>query len=78
MDQPIEEGFDIKRSEKAIIKYLQSQNSTDSSIPQNSQIQDPYSIFQILLQQQEPCDFQNSMEYMIQSEISYTQSIDRL
>jgi len=43
----IEEGFDIKRTEKAILEYLQSQNSTDSSIPKNSQIQNPYSIFQV-------------------------------
>ena len=59
-DQPIEEEFDIKRSEKAILEYLQSRNSTDSSIPQKSQIQDPYSIFQVSPQQEEPCDFENS------------------
>jgi len=46
-NQPIEEEFDIKRSEKVILEYLQSPNSTDSSIPQNLQIHDPYSIFQV-------------------------------
>jgi len=59
-DQPIEERFDIKRSEKAILEYLQSRNSIDSSIVQNSQILDHYSIFQVPPQQEEPCDSENS------------------
>ena len=50
-NQPIEEEYDIERSRKAILEYLQSRNSTNSIIPQNSQIQDPYSIFQVPQQQ---------------------------
>jgi len=70
-DQSINEESDIERSRKAILEYLESQNSIDSSIPQNSQIQDPYSIFSSPITTRR-------MKYMIQSKNSYNHSIDRL
>ena len=69
--QPIEEESDIEWSRKVIFEYMESQNSIDSSIPQNSQIQDPYSFFQVPPRQEEPCDFENSTEYMIQDQNSF-------
>jgi len=51
---------------------------TDSIIPKNFQIQDPYSIFQVLPQQEESSDFDKSMKYMFQGQNSFTQSINRL
>ena len=56
----------------------QVQNLTDLIIPQNFQIQNPYSIFQFPPQQEEPSDFEKSMEYMIQSQNSFTQSTYKL
>ena len=50
----------------------------DSIIPQNFQIQDPNSIFQVPPQQEEPSDLKKSMEYMNQNETSFIQSINRL
>jgi len=50
----------------------------DLILSNNSQIQDPYSIFQVPPQQEEPVDFEESMESMIQSEDFFTQSIDMI
>ena len=40
-------------------------NLTDSHSHQNFQIKDPYSIFQVLQQQEEPTDLEKSMKFMI-------------
>jgi len=50
----------------------------DSILPNNSQIKDPYSNFQVPPQQEELVDFEESMESMIQSEDSFTQSINMI
>jgi len=44
----------------------------------NSQVQDPYSIFQVSPQQEEPIDLEKSIEYIIQSQNSLNQSINML
>ena len=49
----------------------------DSQFPQDSQIQDSYSMFQVP-QQEEPMDSERSMENLIQSENKFFQSIIRL
>ena len=52
---------------------------TDSILPNNSQIQDPYSNFQVQPQQEEPVDFEKNMEFMIQSQNNCVQTqMDRL
>ena len=56
---------------------MQSQNPTHLSILQNSQIQDPYSIFQVP-QQEEPTDLEMSIKNLILSGNNFTQSINRL
>ena len=50
----------------------------DSIFLQNFQIWDPYSIFQVPPQQEEPVDLEMSMKNLIQSGIDFTQSINRL
>ena len=49
----------------------------DSQFPQDLQIQDPYSIFQVP-QQEEPMDLDKSMENMIQFENDFLQFINKL
>ena len=51
----------------------------DSQFPQNFQDQDSYLLFQVPTQQnEEPTDLEKSVEAMIQSQIDFTQSINRL
>jgi len=50
----------------------------DSKFSQNFQIQDPYSIFQVPQQQEEPIDSERSMKNLIQFENNFLQSINRL
>ena len=44
----------------------------------NSQVQDPYSIFQVPPQQEKLIDLEKSMEYLIQSQNFLNQSINML
>jgi len=46
----------------------QFQDMMDSQSHQNFQIQDPYSMFQVAQQEEEPTDLGKSMEPMIQSQ----------
>ena len=48
------------------------------NLAKNLQAQDPYSIFQVPSQQQEPIDLEKSKEYLIQSQNSLNQSIKML
>ena len=41
-------------------------------------MQDPYSMFQVPQQEEEPIDLDRSMKNLIQSENNFFQSIDRL
>jgi len=50
----------------------------DSQFPQDSQIQDHYSMFQVSQQEKEHMDSVRSMENLIQSENNFFQSINRL
>ena len=50
----------------------------DSILPNNFQIQDSYSNFLVQSQQEEPVDFENSMESMIPSEDPFSHSIDMI
>jgi len=56
---------------KSIEAMIESQ---DSQFPQDFQIQDPYSIFQVSQQEEELTDLEKSMECMIQSQKDYIQS----
>ena len=49
----------------------QIQNLEDSNSYKNFQIQDPYSIFQVPLQQEEPIGLEKSMKNLIQSENNF-------
>jgi len=49
----------------------------NSQFPQDSQIQNPYSIFQVSQQEEELMDSDRSMENLIQSENNLFQSINR-
>ena len=46
---------------------MTSTNHSGLNSPNNSQIQDPYSNFQVQPQQEEPVDLENNIEFMIQS-----------
>jgi len=50
----------------------------NSQFQQVSLIQDPYSMFQVSQQEEEPMDSNRSMENLIQSENKFCQSINRL
>ena len=50
----------------------------DARAHRNFQIQDSYSTFQVLPQQEEPMDIGESMKNLIQTENYFTQSINRL
>ena len=50
----------------------------DSQFPQDFQIYDPYSIFQVPQQEEEPMDLDRSMENLIQSENDFFESVNRL
>ena len=52
----------------------QKSKMIDSQFPQDSQIQDPYSIFQVSQQEEEPMDLYRSMKTLIQSENYFSQS----
>jgi len=49
-----------------------------SQLSQNFQIQDPYSIFQVPQQQEEPMDLDRRMKNLIQFENDFFQSVNRL
>ena len=53
------------------------EHKLDSQFPQNSQIQDPYSMFQVP-QQEELMDSDRSMKNLIQSENDFNQSVNRI
>ena len=70
--------MDLEKSFEAFLESTrQFEISTDSSIPQNSQIKDPYSIFQVP-QQKEPTDLEISMKNLIRSGNDFTHSINKL
>jgi len=50
----------------------------DSQFPQDSQIQDPYYMFQVPQQEEESMNSDRSMKNLIQSENNFFQSINRL
>ena len=78
-DQPIEEKLDLEKSFEAFLESTRKfEISTDSSILQNFQIQDPYSMFQVPQQEKEPTELGMSMKNQIQFENDYTQSMNRL
>ena len=70
-DQPIKENFSLGKSLEAFLQSTrQVQIQLNSILPNNSQIQDLYSNFQVPPQQEEHVDFEESMKSMIQSDIS--------
>jgi len=78
-EQSIEEKSKLTKSLEALLEsQRQFQNMTDLILSQNFQIKDPYSIFQVPPQQEKPIDLEKSMKNLIQSQIDFTQSIDRL
>ena len=68
----------MKSIEAMIESQEQKLKMMDSQFPQNSQIQDPYSMFQVSQQKEELMDSDRSMENLIQSENNLNQSINRL
>jgi len=50
----------------------------NSQFPQDFQIQDPYSIFQVPQKEEEPMDLNRSMKNLIQFENNFFQSINKL
>ena len=59
----------LEKTFKAFLKSTrQVQIIADSVLPNNSQIQDPYSNFQVQPQQEENVDLEKSMKFMIQSQ----------
>ena len=66
----------MKNIEAMIESQQQKLKMMDSQFPQNSQIQEPYSMCQV--SQEEPMDLGRSIENLIQSENNFFQSIDRL
>ena len=78
-DEPIEEKSSLEKTFEAFLESTrQVQIIADSILPNNSQIQDPYSNFQVQPQQEEPIDLEKSTEDLIQSGNNVTQSINRL
>ena len=74
-DQPIEEKSSLEKTFEAFLESTrQVQIIANSILPNNSQIQDPYSNFQVQPQQEEPLDLEKNMEFMIQSQNDYIQS----
>jgi len=71
-DQPIEENLLYKSFEAFLESTRQLQIQTDPILPNNFQIEDLYSNFQVPPQQEEPIDFEESIEFMIQNEDSFT------
>ena len=68
--QPIEEKSSLEKSFEAFLESTRKvQIQLDSILPNNSQIQDPYTNFQFPPQQEEPVDFEESMESMIRAKI---------
>ena len=66
------------KSIEAMIKFQEQKlKMMDSQFPQESQI-DPYSMFQVPQQEEEPMDSDRSMENLIQSKNNFFQSINRL
>ena len=50
----------------------------DSQFPQNFQIQDPYSIFHVPQQKEEPMNLDRSMEKLMLFENDFFQSVNRI
>ena len=74
-DQPIKEKSSLEKTFEAFLESTrQVQIIADSILPNNFQIQDPYSNFQVQPQQEEPIDLEKSMDDLIQSENNVTQS----
>ena len=62
-DQPIEEKSSLEKTFEAFLESTrQVQIIADSILPNNSQIQDPYSNFQVQPPQEELVDLENNME----------------
>ena len=63
------------KSIEAIIEFQeQKMKMMDSQFPQDSQIQDAYSMFQVPQQKEELMDSDRSMKNLIQSENNFNQS----
>ena len=62
----------MKSIEAMIESQEQKLKIIDSQFPQDSQIQDPYSIFQVSQQEEEPMDSDRSMKNLIQSENNFS------
>jgi len=68
----------MKSIEVMIKSQEQKVKMMDSQFSQESKIQDPYSMFQVHQQEEEPMDSNRSMKNLIQSKNNFFQSIDRL
>ena len=78
-DQHIEEKSVVSKSIEAMIESQEQKlKMMDSQFPQDFQIQDPYFIFQVPQQEEEPMDLDRSMKNLIQSENYFSQSLNRL
>ena len=74
-DQLIEKKSKAMKSIEFMIESQEQKlKMMDSQFLQDSQIQDPYSMFQVLQQEEEPIDSDRSMENLIQSENNFFQS----
>ena len=78
-DQHMEEKSEITKSIEGIIESQEQKlKMINSQFPQNFQIQDPYSIFQVSQQEEELMDLDKSIKNLIQSENDFFQSVNRL
>ena len=79
-DQPIEEKSSLEKTFEPFLESTrQVQIIANSILPNNYQIQYPYSNFQVQPQQEEPLNLEKNMKFMIQSQNDCIQSLmDRL
>jgi len=68
----------MKSIEGLIESQEQKPKMIDSQFRQDSQIQNPYSMFQVPQQEEELMDSDRSMKNLIQSENNFNQSVNRL
>ena len=75
-EQSLDKKAELEKSMKALNETERQFQNMDSLLPQNFQIQDPDSFFQVPQQQKEPIDLEKSIEALIQCQNDFNQSIN--